>query len=410
MTKYLNRITGLIPNTRKEININLNGKNLIITGANGCGKTSFLRATFKKIDLLIAKKRHADLGNLQAQLNFYQKTLSQHVQGTSSHADRAQQIKYKTNEIDAITNGLQLDILDHLDFSIKVDKKVAMIKFFEATRIAKITHSDGARGIKKIKDENIENNNQNPGINLEQHLVNLRNRKSLAFTEDNDAVLANKIGLWFNNFENSLKKLMEDSSTKLLFDSDTLKFSISQDGKPSYNFQTLSSGYLAIFDIYADLLMRVEYFSTTPEELCGVVFIDEIDAHLHVSLQRLILPFLEEAFPQIQFIVTTHSPFVLMSVNDAVIFDISRNEQVEEDLSLYSYSAVIEGLLGTKPSSELLDNIINEIAAIAAAKNKDYNRLQELIGKIQNNGAHLDSHYKAFYRLGVSALLDKDDK
>jgi predicted ATP-binding protein involved in virulence len=113
----------------------------------------------------------------------------------------------------------------------------------------------------------------------------------------------------------------------LSFDSDRNKFSILQDSKPPYTFQTLSAGYKAIFDIYSDLIMRTKYFSVTPDELEGVVFIDEIDSHLHVSLQRLILPFFIESFPKIQFIVTTHSPFVLMSSRNILVYDLEKNAQ-----------------------------------------------------------------------------------
>ena len=88
--------------------------------------------------------------------------------------------------------------------------------------------------------------------------------------------------------------------------------------------------------------MRSEYLKVSPSKLCGVAIIDEIDAHLHVTLQRKILPFLSESFPGIQYIVTTHSPFVLTSVSNAEIYDISRREQVG-DLSSYSYESVLEG-------------------------------------------------------------------
>lgn len=201
---------------------------------------------------------------------------------------------------------------------------------------------------------------------------------------------------------------MEDESTKLSFDSNTLKFSIIQDKKPPYTFQTLSSGYLAIFDIYADLLMRTEYFKVTPEELKGTVFIDEIDAHLHVSLQRLIMPFLVRSFPQIQFIVTTHSPFVLMSLNDAVIFDIGRSSQVDEDLSFFTYSAVMEGILGTKTTSMLLEDIILEISELTNSQTIDYSKLDALIDKVRPLEDKLDSRSKSFYLKGVNTLLDRE--
>ncbi|MCB9293456.1 MAG: AAA family ATPase [Lewinellaceae bacterium] len=46
----------------------------------------------------------------------------------------------------------------------------------------------------------------------------------------------------------------------------------------------------------------------------GIVLIDEIDLHLHPKWQRMILPKLRELFPKVQFLVTTHSPFVLQSI------------------------------------------------------------------------------------------------
>lgn len=48
----------------------------------------------------------------------------------------------------------------------------------------------------------------------------------------------------------------------------------------------------------------------------GVVLIDEVDAHLHVSWQQKIGPWLKEHFPRIQFIVTTHSPFICQSAEE----------------------------------------------------------------------------------------------
>ncbi len=42
----------------------------------------------------------------------------------------------------------------------------------------------------------------------------------------------------------------------------------------------------------------------------GLVLIDEIETHLHLSLQKKIMDFLCKMFPNIQFVVTTHSPFI----------------------------------------------------------------------------------------------------
>jgi len=281
MEKYIQNIVGLIPNTLKNVEVKLNGKNLIITGANGSGKTSFLREVYKKAELLIVQKRQADLPQLQKNYESSSRHWKDNtVKGTTEYDRYERIVKNGKRDLDAISFGLKIDISNHIDFSSAYDDKEAIIKLFEASRSATISHAETAKGLeteRKQQEEHHDRNKENLGNNLEQHLVNLKNRRSLALTEDNNLELAGKISTWFEHFEDTLKTLMEDRSTCLKFDSDTLKFTIHQDHKPPYTFQSLSSGYLAIFDIYADLLMRTEYFKVTPAEIRGAVFIDEIE-------------------------------------------------------------------------------------------------------------------------------------
>ncbi|UDI90602.1 AAA family ATPase [Pseudomonas sp. IAC-BECa141] len=175
-----------------------------------------------------------------------------------------------------------------------------------------------------------------------------------------------------------------------------MRFLIGQPERPKYSFQTLSSGYLAIFDIYADLLMRAEYRDITPGELMGVVLIDEIDAHLHISLQRKILPFLIKSFPNVQFIVTTHSPFVVTSVDDALIYDISTGTECD-DLSMYSIETVIEGLLGVPSVSRKLENIVKSLADMTSSSEFSLDEVEALLAKISPYVDSLDDESRLFY-------------
>jgi hypothetical protein len=58
----------------------------------------------------------------------------------------------------------------------------------------------------------------------------------------------------------------------------------------------------------------------------GVVLIDEVDAHLHPRWQRQIGFRLTQAFPMLQFIVTSHSPFVAQAANDNGLFVLRQAE------------------------------------------------------------------------------------
>ncbi|MCF6183083.1 MAG: AAA family ATPase [Bacteroidales bacterium] len=86
------------------------------------------------------------------------------------------------------------------------------------------------------------------------------------------------------------------------------------------SYKELSAGEKNLFTIISDLTTRL-FFSQkeTGQEfntntLNAIVIIDELDLHLHPKWQRMILPKLLELFPNVQFIITTHSPFVLQNI------------------------------------------------------------------------------------------------
>jgi AAA15 family ATPase/GTPase len=323
MAGYIEHITGIIPHTNKSVDIPINGKSLIITGSNGSGKTSFLRMAYEKVVFLIIEKGQADLSHLKEEFEKHKDFLTYSKNG--KYNESAEIAKYLQKEIEIIESKLQLVIPNNTQFSSKYGNRKAVVLYFEDKRLADIAEAEIAQGLQtEIEKNRYAAHDKNVGNNLEQHLLNLKTRCSLAITEDKDQSLADTINNLFREFEMNLKHLFEDDSVRLLFDSSKNKFSIQQNGKPPYTFQTLSAGYKAIFDVYAELLMRTEYFSISPTALEGVVFIDEIDSHLHISLQRLILPFFIESFPKVQFIVTTHSPFVLMSTKDILVFDLGK--------------------------------------------------------------------------------------
>jgi len=76
---------------------------------------------------------------------------------------------------------------------------------------------------------------------------------------------------------------------------------------------SLSDGYRSVIALAGDLIWRLMAAfpeSRNPLEEEGVVLIDELDIHLHPTWQRSIAGLLRESFPNIQFVVATHSPFI----------------------------------------------------------------------------------------------------
>lgn len=81
---------------------------------------------------------------------------------------------------------------------------------------------------------------------------------------------------------------------------------------------TLSAGESGLLCIFGELLRQADRIDENMMfgNIQGIVLIDEIDKHLHVRLQREILPRLIVLFPNVQFITTSHSPFLNIGLNE----------------------------------------------------------------------------------------------
>lgn len=95
----------------------------------------------------------------------------------------------------------------------------------------------------------------------------------------------------------------------------------------------ISAGEACIITMFGEILHQADNLHKS-SDISGIVIIDEIDKHLHIKLQKEILPRLFEVFPNIQFILSSHSPFVSMGLANNLpmrskIIDLSGGEGVE---------------------------------------------------------------------------------
>ncbi len=82
---------------------------------------------------------------------------------------------------------------------------------------------------------------------------------------------------------------------------------------PSLN--NLSTGQSVLLTLFCTILKYSEYdLAKTPDQMSGIVVVDEVDLHLHSALQSVILPQLVKMFPKIQFIFTSHSPLFVLGM------------------------------------------------------------------------------------------------
>ncbi|XDF77918.1 AAA family ATPase [Aliivibrio fischeri] len=408
MDKYITHINGLLPNTEKAISIEANGKNIIVTGMNGCGKTLFLNSLFDSIKSSIEPRKIQEISNLHSNISTYKQALK------NKSNNKVQQDKYKNIlkefELQLANvfkiNTIELEWDNHDNALDKSLQKSLVVSFFEATRQYSKNQRPQHQTLSEIKQiGKSQQISQDFSTSFETYLVAFLEAGYLAYALRNDAEQKNKVDLWLQTITYDLQYLFEDKSLQLVYNEQEKTFYINQDGKNPYTFSDLSSGYSSILKIYIDLLMKVELQDIHPKELSGIVIIDEIDAHLHVSLQKKILSFLDKSYPNIQFIVSTHSPFVLQSVDNAVIYDLSKFEQLE-DLSLYSYEAIIKGLLGTTTNSNNLIDIVNELATLTPNVELNKERVEVLIEKLTLVEGQLDSKSKVVYLMAQQSIDD----
>lgn len=397
--------------------ITLDGKNLIITGGNGCGKTRFAEKLFEVLFDYIVVRRTSPVSETQQTISQLMNILEVSEKDTPTWKNHIQTLSFYEAELDKLKKfQVFLRSNEQDEFSSSYHAGKGILLHFPAFRASNISRVNSNRAIGVIKEQakvvatniNQRNSNMPKSGYFEEYLVALKHSRALYISEYEDYTKAHKIQEWFDKLEGDMCFLFEDDSLKLKYDIEAGSFSIVQKGKEPYGFQNLSSGFSAIMSIYAELIMNLEVSELSPNELSGIVIIDEIDAHLHISIQKKIMSFLCNAFPEIQFIVTTHSPFVVMSVDDAIIYDLSKHQQVE-DLSLFSYEAVAEGLFGTSPISQVLMEKMTELISLSQDVHINKEKLIKLIGIIKQHESKLDME-SLFYLKKAETELKKSQQ
>lgn len=153
----------------------------------------------------------------------------------------------------------------------------------------------------------------------------------------------------------------------------------------SLNVSQMSDGEKCTMALFGDLARRLTLANPTKENPLlgeGVVLIDEIELHMHPSWQREILTKLRNVFPNIQFIVTTHSPIILSEADENYNLFFANNENDNIDivrvsqLNGYDTNAVLEQFMGTKSINSETERFIHTIytdiekGSYDSAKNK----------------------------------------
>lgn len=338
-----------------NIVISLNAEkrqHLIITGKNGSGKTSVLTALQKYLQAINDGNYNYLVEVEIPELLKIEERLSKAQTETEKYEiEKANQ--FTLQDIKKYADGVRVSFNDSKHLESLYTQGDFITAYFPANRKTQIIR---AQGVRDIKLDDAYSVNTGPGTLFHQYMVHLKTQQAYARNEGDMAVV-DRIQGWFDRFVRALRVLLDDDTINLVYDYKEYDFKIHESGRIPFGLDMLSDGYSSVIQIVSDLILRMDKNWLLRDEISkydieGIVLIDEIETHLHIGLQKKIMPFLTEFFPRIQFIVTTHSPYILNSLSNAKVYDLENCIELE-DLTAYSSDDLAEGYFGRMLRKEL---------------------------------------------------------
>ena len=165
-------------------------------------------------------------------------------------------------------------------------------------------------------------------------------------------------------------------------------------------FDTLPAGYKRIYSMVLDIVSR-SYLLNKNADPEGIVFIDEIELHLHPSLAAVIVERFHSVFPRIQFIISTHSPVVISNFNqkagepnDYRLINLLKNEdgyyyRVIDDIYGLDYNASLTEIMDTPQSKKYQDDIVEAYLYWLKKDKNKANKIAEMLKQAYGPGSKI---------------------
>ena len=341
----------------ENLDISLDSKTTIIFGINGVGKSTILRA----VDLLyasiisrltgVAKKRIAELdyadishGKTKASIGAVFAFEDGSEMEYSRSIDRINGKKHDLNDLKALVskfensylvksyddgNGNWIEAIDNKNMPVFVNYGVNRIVLDVPVRASKEQFSK-LDAFDKAIESTIDFRNLFKWFRNQEDIENQAKVRENSEYEDRSLAAVKKAML-----------AMLNGFYDIHIDRKPLAMKVKKDGK-YFTINQLSDGEKCTIALFGDLARRMALANPereNPLEGSGVVLIDELDLHMHTSWQRKVLGVLRNTFPNIQFIITTHSPQILGEVDEA--FNLLYMFKEDKKISLKSYESFV---------------------------------------------------------------------
>ena len=175
------------------------------------------------------------------------------------------------------------------------------------------------------------------------------------------------------------------------------------------NISVISAGEASIIGLFAEIIRQADKLHTNIPltEIEGIVLIDEIDKHLHIKLQNKVLPQLMNLFPKIQFVITSHSPFLNMglaefSQKQTKVFDLDNNGICTEPRRTIEFENFYNSITNDNKNYAVQYNTLKEKVdgltrpLIFTEGKTDWKHFEKALSTLKSNGEFKDIDIEIF--------------
>lgn len=329
----------------------------IITGMNGAGKSiviDAIRAALSGQEL--ERDIVADVNNFSIEMNVILNGKAKELSTSTLKNGHIQGVDY-TNIGRPLTYGYEVPgpvnnwVIDYWSSKSSSDS-------FKIANMTNIQHEKALVGVMLGKKSNLDL------INFVCHIDYLRTSEMPAEKE-----LGN---MMYEKMKDVINQCLDNGQFKYVRRTDLTPI-IEQNGI-ELSFEKLSSGNLFLIEHLLLLMCKMYSISIldqlSPKQIFntpGLLLVDEIETHLHPKWQKKILDIIRSLFPNLQIILTTHSPFVVASMDGARIYTCvpqTGYSELRDETERYGHMPVeeilVSDIFGVQPFNEYITNLMTK--------------------------------------------------
>lgn len=390
----------------KELNLDLQGKSTVIFGINGTGKSSILSIVNYLFRVWVNRinssqgRAYESLGDEVVRIGTSECFIHADVSldgDKFSLSRQYQRPKLKTSK--------KQQTYDRKEYDLFCDKFIE--KYFDLSEESMpiFVNYGTNRSVLDIPLRIREKHEFSVNSALERAIENELDFRTFFEWFRNQEDLENEIKLETANpdYEDIMLKCVRKAIEAMLGNVSGLKVRRNplcmkvKKGSKEIRVDQLSDGEKCTLALFADIARRIaiaNQHKENPLEGVGVVLIDEIELHMHPMWQRKVLSVLADTFPNIQFIVTTHSPQVLGEADDRyrIIFLDTKDDEcvvnVVERMDGFDSNYILEEYMGTTSKNQKVKSLVQNINCLIMEKH--YQEAEDKIVLLKKISGEMD--------------------